>query len=162
MTTSAGTRNEPTTRSAKRGAFLVRRGALAGAVAAACTTAVAIIARAADIRLEVDGAGIPIAAFALWTIVATALGVGIALLVRERNRFVVVSVIALCLSLVPPIALPDNATATAVLVGAHFVAAAVIIPTLSRALSVGPVRDFSTGAAPHGSGDAAGVRTHEA
>lgn len=50
--------NQPSTRR------LVRSGALAGAIAAVCTTVVAAIASAADVSLEINAKAIPIAAFA--------------------------------------------------------------------------------------------------
>jgi hypothetical protein len=115
--------------------LLVRSGALAGALAAVGTTVVAAIARAADVSLEVDGAAIPIPAFAWWTIVGAALGVVLARLLRERRRFVVVTTVAVGLSLIPAIAAPDDTATKAVLVGAHLLAAAIIIPTLSRRLT---------------------------
>ena len=119
------TRSAPSTRG------LVRSGALAGVIAAVCTTAVAVIARAADVSLEVDGDTIPIGAFAWWTLVGAALGIVLARVLRERRRFIVVTTIATGLSLIPPIAAADDAATTAVLVGAHLLAAAIIIPTLS-------------------------------
>ena len=114
---------------------LVRTGALAGAVAAVCTTVVAAIARAADVSLEVDNKAIPIPAFAWWTIVGAGLGVVLARLLRQRRRFVVVTAIAVGLSLIPAIAAPDHTATKVVLVGAHVVAAGIIIPTLSRLLT---------------------------
>ena len=96
---------------------LVRSGALAGAVAAVCTTVVAAIASAADVRLEIDAEAIPISAFAWWTIVGAALGVVLARLLRERRRFVVVTTVAVGLSLIPAIAAPDDTATKAVLVG---------------------------------------------
>ena len=121
--------NQPSTRR------LVRSGALAGAVAAVCTTVVAAIARAADVSLEINDTAIPIPAFAWWTLVGAALGVVLARLLRERRRFVVVTTVAVGLSLIPPIAAPDDAATTAVLVGTHLLAAAIIIPTLSQRLA---------------------------
>ena len=118
---------------------LVRRGALAGAAAAVCTTAMAAVARGADVSLEVDAAAIPIAAFAFWTLIGSALGVLMARLIRARRRFLVVTVAATGLSLIPPIALPDDSATKAVLVAAHLLAAAVIIPLLSRGLATGAV-----------------------
>jgi peptidoglycan/LPS O-acetylase OafA/YrhL len=115
---------------------LVRSGALAGAIAAACTTAVAAIASAADVSLEVDGQAIPIPAFAWWTLVGAAVGVVLARLLRERRRFVVVTAVALGLSLIPAIAAPDDSATKAVLVGCHLLAAAIIITTISRQLPV--------------------------
>ena len=114
---------------------LVRSGALAGAFAAVCTTVVAAIARAADVSLEVNAEALPIPAFAWWTIIGAALGVVLARLLRERRRFVVVTTVAVGLSLIPAIAAPDDAATKAVLVGAHLLAAAIIIPTLSRQLT---------------------------
>jgi hypothetical protein len=114
---------------------LVRSGALAGAIAAVCTTVVAAIARAADVSLEINATAIPIPAFAWWTLVGAALGVALARLLRERRRFVVVTTIAAGLSLIPAIAAPDDTATKAVLVGIHVLAAGIIIPTLSRRLA---------------------------
>jgi len=113
---------------------LVRSGAFAGAIAAVGTTAVAAIAHAADVSLDVDGEAIPIAAFAWWTVIGAALGVGLARLLRERRRFVIVTAVAVGLSLIPALTAPDDTATKAVLVGAHLLAAAIIIPTLSRQL----------------------------
>jgi hypothetical protein len=123
---------QPTRPSTRR---LVRSGAVAGAIAAVCTTVVAAIARAADVSLEIDGTTIPIPAFAWWTIVGAALGVVLARLLRDRRRFVVVATVAVGLSLIPAIAAPDDTATKAVLVGIHLLAAAIIIPTLSRQLA---------------------------
>lgn len=113
----------------------VQIGALAGAIAAVCTTGVAAIASAIGVSLEVNAEAIPIPAFALWTIIGATLGVVLARLLRERRRFVVVTAIATCLSLIPPIAAPDDTATKVVLVGAHLLAAAIIIPTLSQQLT---------------------------
>ena len=113
---------------------LLRDGVIAGVVAAVCTTAVAAIARAADVSLEVDGAAIPTLAFAWWTIVGAALGIVLARLLRERRRFVIVTSVATALSVIPAIAAPDDTATRLVLVAAHVVAAAIVIPTLARRL----------------------------
>ena len=117
---------------------LVRSGALAGAIAAVGTTTVAAVASAADVSLDVDDQAIPIAAFAWWTIIGATVGVVLARLLRERRRFVVVTTVAVGLSLIPAIAAPDDTATKAVLVGAHLLAAAIIISTLSRRLSPAP------------------------
>ena len=114
---------------------LVRTGALAGASAAVCTTLVAAVASAADVGLEIDEQAIPIPAFTWWTIIGAALGVVLARLLRERRRFVAVTAVATGLSLVPAIAAPDDTATTAVLVGAHVLAAAIIVPPLSQRLT---------------------------
>ena len=129
------THHEPVLRStapSTRG--LVRSGARAGAIAAVCTTVVAAIASAAGVSLDVDATAIPIPAFAWWTLVGAALGVVLARLLRERRRFVVVTTVATGLSLIPPIAAADDTATKAVLVGTHLLAAAIIIPILSRQL----------------------------
>lgn len=121
----------PTRPSTRR---LVRTGALAGAVAAVCTTVAAAIARAGDISLDVDASAIPIAAFTWWTIVGAALGVVVARLLGERRRFLVVATVATGLSLIPPIAAPDDTATKAVLVATHLLAAAIIVPVLGHRL----------------------------
>ena len=119
---------------------LIRSGALAGAIAAVATTVVAAIASAAGVSLAVDGQAIPIPAFAWWTLVGAAVGVGLARLLCERRRFVLVTTAAVGLSLIPAIAAPDDSATTAVLVGAHLLAAAIIIPTLGQQLPAGDTR----------------------
>ena len=113
---------------------LVRSGALAGAIAAVCTTLAAAIASAAGVSLEIDATTIPIPAFAWWTLVGAALGVVLARLLRQRRRFVVVTTLAAGLSLIPAIAAPDDTSTKAVLVVIHLLAAAIIIPTLGHQL----------------------------
>jgi hypothetical protein len=113
---------------------LVRSGAFAGASAAVCTTVVAAVASTAGVSLEIDAQPIPIPAFAWWTMIGAALGVVLARLLRERRRFVVVTTVAVGLSLIPAIAAPDDTATTAVLIGTHLLAAAIIIPTLSQRL----------------------------
>ena len=120
--------NQPSTRR------LVRSGALAGAIAAVCTTVVAAVATAADVSLEINGDAIPFPAFAWWTLVGAALGVVLARLLRERRRFVIVTTVATGLSLIAPIAASADTATKAVLVGTHLLAAAIIIPILSRRL----------------------------
>ena len=116
---------------------LVRIGALAGALAAVGTTVVAVIASVADVSLEVDGEAIPIPAFAMWTVVATALGVVLAWLLRARRRFVGVAAALTGLSLVPAIVAPYDAATKGVLVVCHVLAALVIVPALGSQLERG-------------------------
>ena len=95
----------------------------------------AAIASAAGVSLEINAEAIPIPAFAWWTIIGAVLGIVLARLLRDRRRFVVVTTVAVGLSLIPAIAAPDDTATKAVLVGAHILAAAIIIPTLSRRLT---------------------------
>lgn len=124
--------------------LLVRRGGVAGVTAAVVTTTAVVIARSADVPLEVDGAAIPIAAFAMWTVIGAALGVVLARLLGDRRRFVTVALAATGLSLIPPIALPDHVATKAVLVGAHLLAAAIVIPALSQLLTTSVARRRET------------------
>jgi Family of unknown function (DUF6069) len=114
---------------------LVRTGALAGILAAVGTTVVAAVASAANVSLKVKAKPIPVPAFALWTIIGATLGVVLARLLRERGRFIVVTTVATGLSLIPAIAAPDDTATKVVLVGAHLLAAAIIIPALRRRLT---------------------------
>jgi hypothetical protein len=114
---------------------LVRSGAVAGSTAAIGTTVVAAVARAGGVSLEIDGTAIPIPAFAWWTVVGTAIGIVMARLLRDRRRFVVLATVATGLSLLPAIAAPDDTATSVVLVTAHLLAAAIIIPALGRRLT---------------------------
>ncbi len=113
---------------------IVRAGAVAGILAAATTSTVAAIARAADVSLEVDAKAIPLAAFAWWTIIGAVAGVVLARLLRDRRRFLVVTVPTTGLSLIPAIALPDDTATKFVLVVTHLLAAAIIVSILTRGL----------------------------
>lgn len=114
---------------------LLHVGAFAGAAAAVSTTVVAATASAADVRLEINAEAIPIVAFAWWTLIGAAVGVGLARFLGERRRFVVVATILAVLSLIPAITAPDRTATKVVLVGAQFLAAAVIIPAVSQGLT---------------------------
>jgi hypothetical protein len=70
----------------------------------------------------------------MWTVVATALGVVLARLLRARRRFVGVAVTLTGMSLVPAIVAPDDTATRGVLVGCHVLAALVIVPALGRQL----------------------------
>lgn len=114
---------------------LVKTGALAGAAAAVATTIVAAVAKVAGVSLEVDAVPIPIGAFTWWTVVGAALGIGLARLLGTRRRFLTATSIGFTLSLIPPIAFPDDVATKAVFVAAHALAAAIVIPALSRLLA---------------------------
>jgi hypothetical protein len=132
MTTSPQTAQS----SRPRTGGLIRAGAISGAAAAVSTTAVAAIASAAGASLEVDAQAIPLGAFAWWTVIGTAVGVVLARLLRNRRRFITLTVVALGLSLIPPLVAPDDTATKLVLVGAHLLAAAIVIPGLGRRLAV--------------------------
>lgn len=114
---------------------LAPAGLLAGVVAAVGTTGAAAMAGAFGVDLEVDGTAIPLAAFALWTVVGAVLGIVTARLLGHARRFVVVTLAITAVSLVPAIALPDDTATRLVLVGTHLLAAGIVIPALSRRLA---------------------------
>lgn len=126
----------PTRRHPRRTRRLVQTGAVAGLIAATVTTLTAALARAAGAGLEVQGEAIPLPAFTMWTVGAL-FGVALALILRQRRRFLVVTLVGTALSLLPPVALPGDGATTSVLVIAHLVAATIIVPPLARHLSDG-------------------------
>ena len=115
-------------------------GAVAGVAGAVGASAVYLVARAADVPLTVQGKTFPTLAFPQVTLIATLIGVIIAIVVSRRSThprrsFVAVTVALTVVSLIPPLAL-DAGTATKVTLEiAHLVAAAIIIPIFARALS---------------------------
>jgi hypothetical protein len=117
-----------------------RPGIVAGVFASVATVAVAALAQAADVPLEVGGEDIPLAGFAQLTFVATMLGTLLAALVSRRARhprhtFVVTTVALTILSIVPDV-FADAQTATRVVLAlSHVVAAAIVIPRLASRLS---------------------------
>lgn len=119
-----------------RTAGLIRAGAISGTAATVCTTSLAAIASAAGASLEVDSQAIPVAAFAWWTVIGTAVGVLLARFLRNQRQYLIVTVVALGLSLIPPLVAPDDSATKFVLVSAHLLAAAIVIPSLGRRLAV--------------------------
>lgn len=113
----------------------LRLGLVAVPVAAAATMLGAAIARAAGVELEVAGEAIPVTGVGFVTAVFSLLGVGIAVALRRSpDWFVRVAVALLAASLVPPVLADADAGTTVTLVVLHLVAAAVMIPSLTRSL----------------------------
>ena len=114
-------------------------GVLAAIAAAAGAVLVALGAKAIDVPLEVDGDGIPIPAFAVVTLLWSAVGVGMAYTFsrwakRPARTFVVTTVVLTALSL-GPVVTADADTATQVTLAlSHLVAAAIVIPTVALRL----------------------------
>jgi uncharacterized protein DUF6069 len=121
-----------------------RVGALASVVAVVLTTVFALVAKALDVSLEVDGEAIPIIGFAYITLLFAAVGTVLAVVLARRAKrpartFVVTTVALTALSLVPPLATGDIDTSTRVTLSlAHLVAAAIVIPVLAARLSSVP------------------------
>jgi hypothetical protein len=120
---------------------LWRTGLRAGAIAAAATTAVAGLAMAAGVPLEIDGEQIPLLGYAQLTLVCAALGVLLAKAARRwagnpRRAFLVTTLVLTALSFVPDLTAPAATTATRlVLIATHVVAAAIVIPALAARLA---------------------------
>ncbi|MET7426356.1 DUF6069 family protein [Dactylosporangium sp. NPDC005555] len=134
-TTTATTAAAP-----NRTGLLVGTGAVAAAVAGAATSAVAAVGNAAGISLHVGGAPIPVLGFAMLTVVFSAVGLLLAVVLaykarHPRRAFIRTTVVLTVLSLVPDVT-ADAATATkALLMVTHLVAAAIVIPAVARRLA---------------------------
>ena len=120
-------------------ASIVRVGLAAAATASLATIAVAATGRAAGISLDVSGEPIPVLGFGVMTAICSALGLLIALVLTRtaahpQRLFVRITVALTALSLVPDL-IADAATPTkALLMLAHLVAAAIVVPALARRL----------------------------
>ncbi|MEV4132161.1 DUF6069 family protein [Dactylosporangium sp. NPDC049742] len=128
-----------TTRTSTTGS-LVGTGLVAIALASGATAAVAAAGNAAGISLDVSGAPIPVAGFAMLTAFFSLIGLALAIVLsykarRPRLTFVRTTVALTVLSLVPDLT-ADAATATkALLMLTHLVAAAIVVPAIARRLS---------------------------
>ncbi|WP_436532185.1 DUF6069 family protein [Actinoplanes sp. HUAS TT8] len=118
------------------------RAAIGATVAAVVvTTLAAALARAAGVDFEVPDGGetIPVPGFAVVTGFFAVLGVVIAVALRRwssnpARRFLWIAVPLTVISLVPPLLVGANGATIAALLGLHLVAAAIMIPALTRAL----------------------------
>lgn len=119
---------------------IVGTGLVAAAAAAAATAAGAALARTAGVALEVDGEAIPASGVAFVTAACSLLGVALALALqrwstRPASRFVAAAVSLTAVSLVPPVLVEASTGTTITLIALHLVAAAVVIPPLTRSLA---------------------------
>lgn len=120
---------------------LIGHGVAAAVVASAATMAAAAAAgHAAGISLDMAGQPIPVSGFGTLTVIFSLVGVALAAVLsrtarRPRHIFLRTTVVLSALSLVPD-ALADSAPSTkALLMFAHLVAAAIVIPALARRTS---------------------------
>jgi hypothetical protein len=122
------------------GLRVVRTGLLATVVASAATGLGAVVARTAGITLEASGGEtIPPSGVAVVTGFFSLMGVGIAVgllrrSARPADRFLRTTVLLTAASLVPPFLAGADPATVATLVALHLVAAAVVIPALTRSL----------------------------
>ena len=142
-TTTTRSQSTITTAPTSAGRSIWRTAAIVGVIAAVATTAIAAVAKAADVPLVAGDMEIQIPMFAVFTLIGAALGAVIATQLQKRNgqprrAFVITTVVLTALSLLPDIT-ADATTATKLtLIGAHLVAAAVIIPALAARLTASP------------------------
>ncbi|MFI7708789.1 DUF6069 family protein [Nonomuraea sp. NPDC049480] len=119
---------------------LVIGGLIAAVVAGAATAAIAAVGELTGISLVVGGTPLPVPGFGVLTVIFSAVGLVLALVLarsvrRPRTVFVRTTVVLTVLSLVPDV-LVDAAPATRVLLMlAHVVAAAIVVPAIARRLS---------------------------
>ena len=117
-------------------------GVVATLVAMTATTLGAALARAAGVDFAIPDGGdeaIPLGGFTVVTGFFSLVGVVIAAVLlrfsaRPASRFVWTAVALTALSLVPPFLVGAAATTSITLVGLHLLAAAVMIPSLTRCL----------------------------
>ena len=118
---------------------LARTGLLATVAAAVATGLLAAMAGAAGVDLVVDGGELPASGIAFVTGVFSLVGVVLAAALlrwagRPADLFVRIAVGLTILSLVPPLLWAEGAATAVTLVVLHLVAAAVMIPALTRSL----------------------------
>ncbi len=133
-TVTVNTATADTDRSDRRPVW--RAALVSGAAAAAAVTAVAAIARGADVDLAVGGEPIPLLGFAQLTLVGATVGILIAVACRRWSRrprvaFVRVTAGLTALSIVPDVVADATAASRVVLGLTHVIAAAVIVPAIA-------------------------------
>jgi hypothetical protein len=127
----------PTSATARRA--LAVPGIAAGLAAAAATTTVAGVARAAGVALAAEGEQIPLLGFAQITFIFSIVGLILAAVLRRkaarpRRTFVRTTVALTAVSLAAPFTLPMDGVSIAVLILTHVVAAAIVIPAVASRL----------------------------
>ncbi len=121
---------------------LVVPGLAAAVTAAASTTLVAALAKAAGVDFEMPDGGeaVPLMGFANLTFLFSIIGLAIAAGLRRwsgqpARTFVRVAVALTAVSLVPPFLVDANLTTAMTLVLIHLVAAVIVIPVIARRLT---------------------------
>jgi len=137
--TAAAITVEQDDRPALRREGLLRPAAAAAGVAAVANALVAAVARAADVPVAIEGEEIPVAGFAVTTLVCSALGLLLAFALKRwapspQKAFLGVAVALTALSFVPSVTADADTATKVVLVTTHLVAAAIVIPTIARSL----------------------------
>lgn len=122
-----------------RGLALTGAAATVGAMAATAVAAALAKAAGADFELGADGEAVPVSGAAAMTGIFSIVGVAIAAALRRWSTrpatvFVRVTVTLTALSLIPTFFSRGDTATVAALVVLHLVAAAVMLPALTRAL----------------------------
>ena len=122
-----------------RAPSLWRTGLRAGVIAAAVTTAGAVLAGVAGVSFEVEGEAIPIAGYAQMTLIGAVLGVLLAKAARRwsqapQRTFVRVCVALTALSCVPDLTTGFDAASALTLMALHVAAAVIIVPRIADQL----------------------------
>lgn len=118
-----------------------KHGVAAAVTASVATTVLAAVASAAGVSFaDRTGVSIPVAGFALLTLVFSLVGVGIAAVLarkvrRPRPMFVRTAIALTALSFVPDLTFGFDAGSAATLIALHTVAAAIVVPTLAGRLA---------------------------
>jgi hypothetical protein len=122
----------------------LRDSAVAIVGAGVVNTVIALIAKAADVPMQVKGFGadvredIPVYAYFVSTVFASVLGIGLALLMKRfgktQRSFMIVAGVLAGLSLLSPLFADATMATKVVLEVTHIVAAVIIIPVLARLL----------------------------
>ena len=129
-----------TTTSTSDAPSIWRTAAIAGVIAAVATTAIGAAAKAGDVPLRLGDFEIQVPAFAIFTLIGAALGGLLATLLQKRNgqprrTFVITAVVLTALSVIPDLVADATTGTKLTLVGAHLVAAAIIIPAVAGRLT---------------------------
>lgn len=117
-----------------------RVGLVAGVVASAATTVVAVLAAGAGVSLEIGGEKIPYVGFAYLTMIGTLIGGVMAAVLarrarRPRSTFVRAAVALTVLSLLPDVIANADVATRLTLGVTHVVAAAIVVPVIAHRLA---------------------------
>jgi hypothetical protein len=112
---------------------------MATVLAAAATAVVAAAGQAVGISLAVFGSPTPPSGFAVMTVIFAVVGLLIAMVLRRfagspRTAWIRTTVALTVLSLVPDVLADADTSTKALLMVAHLVAAAIVIPAVARRL----------------------------
>jgi Family of unknown function (DUF6069) len=129
----------PASTTARTGRY-VRAGLAATLAASVATTLLAASGSAAGVSLDIAGEPIPLAGFAQLTAMASLVGLALAAVLARKARnaartFVRTTVALTVVSFVPDLIAPAAVSTKLLLMLAHAVAAAIVIPTIARRLS---------------------------